>query len=126
MNDLIEKIAAYKRVTQKLIDKTKEYEEFVKANIPSEFWSKLDLKYFGNSSNGDYHIDIDGKLIPSNVIKLDSSFHWCNDFNFHYEFVSPEELISWCKELPALIKQANDYIHNLTLSAETVISEINI
>lgn len=126
MNNLIAKIADYKRVTQSLIEKANEYEIFIIANVPSAFWHKFHITQIGHSSNCKYHICIDGKLIPETTKRLGSDFYWGGDFNYHYHFVSPEELIAWCKELPALITQANDYIHNLTLSAEAVISEINL
>lgn len=126
MNNLIDKIADYKRVTQTLLNKTNEYEKWVKENIPFEFWRKFGLSRFGNSSNYEYYISVDGKIIPSVVGKLKTSFYWGNDFNCHYAYVSPEELIDWCKSLPTLIKEANDYIGSLTQAADDTLSKINL
>lgn len=126
MKNLIEKIASYERATQSLIDKTYEYEGFIKGNIPSEFWGKFGLKKFGHSQNSAYHISVNGKLIPDTVQKIDSSFYWGNDFNYHYSFVNPKELIEWCKDLPSLIIEATECIDTLTKDADNICAQISV
>lgn len=126
MNNLIEKISAYEIATQSLIEKTNEYEAFIKKNIPFEFWGRFGLAKFGGGQSAERHISVNGKAIPAYTAKFGKSLYWGGDFNYYTEYVKGRELTDWCKQLPTLIKKASDYIHNLTLSAETVTSGINI
>lgn len=126
MNNLIENISAYERATQGLIEKTNEYEAFIKKNIPFEFWGRFGLAKFGGGQSAERHISVKGKAIPAYTDKFGKSLYWGGDFNYYTEYVTGCEFIDWCKRLPALITQANDYIHKLTQSAEKITSEINI
>lgn len=126
MNNLIEKIAAYKHATQSLIEKTKEYEAFIKNNIPFEFWKRFGLSKFGGGQFTERHISVNGKAIPGYTDKFGKSLYWAGDFNYYTEYVTGRELTDWCKQLPSLIKKANDYISTLTGDAGIVTSEINL
>jgi hypothetical protein len=120
MQNLIEKIAAYKNATQSLIDKTELFENFIKTEVPFELWNKFSIKQCGNGRHEEYHIKIDGKIIPGVTNKLGKGLYWCGDFNHWYDYVTGAELINWCKKLPELIKKAQETIENLTSESQSI------
>ena len=126
MNKLIDKIASYERATQSLLDKVVEYEDFIKANIPSEFWGEFGFGHFGPKQDGEHRCSADGKLIPYEVRKIASSIYWAGNYNYNYSYVTPKELINWCKGIPTLIAAATEYIDNITKEAETICEQIEI
>jgi hypothetical protein len=120
MQTLIEKIASYKLATQSLIDKTEEFEEYVKKNVPFEFWKNFDIGRCGRGQNEGSCLRISNKLIPTCTEDLGKGTYWANDFNYWYDYVTGKELIEWAKQLPELLKKAEELIANLTKEAEAV------
>lgn len=124
MQNLIETIANYKRATQNLIEKTNDYEEFIKNNTPFELWKRFGIYKFGSGQSEGRHISISGKAIPGSTDKFGKCFYWGGDFNYYTEYVSGRELVNWCKQLPALIAEATEHIDTLIKNADSISLQI--
>ncbi len=129
MEDLIKKIAAYKVATGRLISKTQEYENFVKREIPFELWEYFGLAPFGKKDR-EWQIAIwrsSGEvLIPASIEDFGKGFYYGGDYNCWYNYCTGGELIEWAKELPNLVKRAEEHVFALTQQAENLNKQISI
>lgn len=124
--NLIEKIAAYKSATQKLIDKVEEYQEYIKRNVPYELWRHFGLGKFSSRQMEDWLVKIDGKYVPSTVSGFNRGKYWYGDYNYWYNAVTSKELVEWSKHLPNLMQEAILHVEKLTQNAINADNAINL
>lgn len=128
MENLIEKIAAYIVATEELLNKTRKYEDFVKREIPFELWEHFGLGPLGRKDR-EWHIVIwrgGETLIPASTKDFGKGFYYGGDYNCWYNYCTSMELLAWAKELPKLIKKAEEDILTLTQQTEDLNKQINI
>ncbi len=106
MKTLIEKIAAYERCVQGLLDKIQEYNKICCENIPEEF-----LPQFGyRRIYGSLELHQDGNIIPYNVENCGSFFYWGGDFNRGHYRATRKQVVEFAKSLPRMIEAAEKFI----------------
>lgn len=123
MKNLIDKISAYKNATQSLLDKIDEHLQFVKKEVPQHLWSKFGIKDIASSQFSEYRFitENEGYTIPQTVGKIGTSFYYAGDFNYKVRFANSEQIVKWAKNLPEIMKKAEEYIQQLTLTAEELV-----
>lgn len=114
MENLVEKIAAYERCVDGLIERIGRFEKFVTENVPEEFLKDFGFRNFW----GYYSLHQDGNIIPSSVEKCGTFFYWGGDFSKGCYRASRKQVIEFAKSLPDLIKKAEKL-------AEKRLEEIN-
>lgn len=114
MEKLIEKIAAYERCVDGLIEKIGQFEKFATENVPEEFLKDFGFRNFW----GCYHLHQDGNILPLSTEKCGTFFYWGGDFHKGCKHASRKQVVEFAKNLPALIKKAEKL-------AEKRLEEIN-